>query len=572
MSIVELPTFSDKEIVTPEKLNALVDALNAKFVGGFDASDLQWPLEAEGDLAMGIYNITGARKIWNAINAANYATLQDAVTAAGTGGCVFIPPDTTVTASGVAIVGDGVAIIGAGPSSVIELTSAATAGYLLRSATTGIAGFMLANLTLSGNGHTGTGQQGLILRYVSDVFISNVIFDDFSGPALELTNSGSDGAACSRVYIHDCIFKDGSGSGSYHIKANDVSDLVIRGCHSTGGPDDFIRIVAGAANQLVRRIHVDGNVVSSGAGFAVYIAGNSGTSSDNWADVSVTNNTVRGRTGSDAGIVVGASSAKLRRVLVAHNNAAGSVGDGLVVNADYARVHDNHLRGAAGDGIDLLETDDGVIHSNDAADAGAYGIDAHSTTDCVAYDNKVQGASTAPIYFSATLRQWANGDTVGALPYTSYVNQGGTLADAGAATNGSTVTIPANTLRPGDTIRVVGVMSHSGSGDNVANARIEIQPTGGAAETLAALGSLNTTQIGYMDATMVVISATTAIAVGFGCANNAAAVPHVNYDVGIVINAATAMTISMYVDPYGTNQTTLRSLVVTRYGGAEDQT
>ena len=128
MAIVELPTFSDKEIVTPEKLNALVDALNAKFVGGFDASDLQWPLEAEGDLAMGVYNITGARKIWNAINAANYATLQDAVTAAGTGGCVFIPPDTTVTASGVAITGDGVAIIGAGPSSVIELTSAATAG------------------------------------------------------------------------------------------------------------------------------------------------------------------------------------------------------------------------------------------------------------------------------------------------------------------------------------------------------------------------------------------------------------------------------------------------------------
>lgn len=561
MAIVTLPTFSKKQILLAEQLNALVAALNAKFSGGFDASDLQWPLEAEGDLAMGAYNITGARKIMGIINAANYPTLQDAVTAAGTGGCVFIPPDTTVTASGVAFTGDGVAIIGAGPSSEIRLTTDSTDGFILRSATTGQVGFMLANLTLNGNGHTGTGQAGVILRRVTDVFIHAVTFKDFSGPALQFTNDGSDGNACQRVYLSNCTFSGGDSAGAYHVLANDLSDAEIYACVFTNCADDTIRLAVGSGTQLMRRIHVRDCDISGGAGSAIYVLGGGAAASANQSDIEVNGNIISTLSGSDPAIVLGTTGGRLLRIGAQHNRAVSAPGDGMSICADYGDVSFNLLYSAVGDGIDLTSSDDLLVAYNDVQNAGAYGIDAHLSTDCVANGNRTQGAVTGPIYRAATLRQWANGDTVGVLPVTAYVN-----ATADAGTGGGdpvdvAVTIPANSLRVGDVLRVRGVLTGSGTADD-GNGYLYYKATGGSDQQIAST-PLETGTF-HVEGTMIIVSATTAVAMGTAVSDGEAVVERVTYSTSLTVNLTTAATITLHGAPHANVTANARMILVER--------
>lgn len=563
MAIVTLPTFSKKQILLAEQLNALVAALNAKFSGGFDASDLQWPLEAEGDLAMGNYNITGARKIMGVINAANYPTLQDAVTAAGTGGCVFIPPDTTVTASGVAFTGDGVAIIGAGPSSEIMLTTDSTDGFILRSATTGQTGFMLANLTMNGNGHTGTGQAGLILRRVSDIFIHDVIFKDFSGPAIQFTNDGSDGNACQRLYLRGCTFSGGDSAGAYHLLANDLSDALISSCVFKDCADDTIHFAVGSGTQLMRRIAISQCSVSGGAGAAIHIVGGGAVASANQADISVYQNVVSTLSGSDPAIVLGTTGGRLLRVSAYGNSAPSAPGDGLSVCADYGHVSANILYSATGDGIDLTESSTLEIVGNDVRSAGAYGIEAHLSTSCIAHDNRTQGASTGPIYRAATLRQWANGDTVGSLPATAYVNPTSDSGTGGGDPVDVLITIPANSLRVGDVIKARGVFTSAGTAD-AGNGYLYYKATGGADQQIASTPLQGDNKIFHIEGVMIIVSSTTAIAMGTAVSDGEAVVERVTYSTALTVNLATSAEIYLHGAPHANVTANARFLYVER--------
>ncbi len=171
---ITFPTFEDTEILTAEKLNAWVQSLEDKFNSGFGGTDINWPLVAEDNLVMGTgstgYEITGGTKILKLINASAYDTLAAAVTAAGTSGCVFIPPNTTITTDGVTLP-VSCAVIGAGPSSVIKANAGAT--HVLNTSNGG--NVLIANLTIDGNDGTASAA-GLLMVGQDNSFVHNVQF------------------------------------------------------------------------------------------------------------------------------------------------------------------------------------------------------------------------------------------------------------------------------------------------------------------------------------------------------------------------------------------------------------
>ena len=146
---VNLPDFEPRQILTAALLDQLVSALN-----GFAAQsgDIAWPLIVQGNIDFdSSYTVDNLQTFWNYINADEYTSLQAAIDVAEgnpNGGCVIIPPNTTITSTGVDIEGSKVAIVGCGPTSTIQLLSGA--GPLIESDTSTRTDLALYNLTLDG--------------------------------------------------------------------------------------------------------------------------------------------------------------------------------------------------------------------------------------------------------------------------------------------------------------------------------------------------------------------------------------------------------------------------------------
>jgi hypothetical protein len=466
MAIVNLPEFEDQEILTATKMNAFVATLNSKFDAGFDAGDLIWPLDAQGNINMGDYAINGATKIFSVVNASQYTTLDDAVTAAGSGGCVFIPPNTTIAVSGSTTwTASNLTIMGCGPSSVIQFTGTPADGQMLKALNAGseIAGFTLMNLTLDGNSK-GTGQAGLVLSQVSDVRIQNVTFEDFTGVALRLTNSGTEGAECDRVWIDSCYFSGGTGGSSYHIHADDVANLLLTNVHSASAPNKAIVLVATHANHILHNIRLAGVQIDTPGETALHIAGQSGTASENWSDVWVEDVIVETPGGSGDAIIVGSSSGVLKRARVVRCQARSSPAHGLVANIETGEIVGCDFRSATGDAIDLEASADLRVYDNDLQSAGAYSIDATSATDVTIHDNDFRSASTGGIAVNTadTTREWYNnrGQDYNIRRRVFEVDFGESSHTGNTSrTQLKAITIPANILRAGDVVKITALCS-----------------------------------------------------------------------------------------------------------------
>jgi hypothetical protein len=572
MAIVTLPTFAAKEIVTAEKMNALVAALNSKFAGGFDSADLQWPLEAGGDLAMGTHAITGASQIMKVVNAASYASLQAAITAAGAGGCVFVPPDTTITESNVSVVNAGVTIIGAGPSSVIMLPTAATAGYLLKSAATGQEGLVIANLTLDGNETTAAAQTGLYLEYVSNVYIRNVIFKDFNGMALSLSSGGADGNACSRVWITDCQFSDGT---SHHIFGDDVADLTIRNCIFTDCAADTIHLHADATNKLMQRVRVLNNTITGSVGSAIYAAGGNATSTEKWADVDIIGNTVTMDSGATVpAIVAGISAGMLRRTSVSDNQASAAPAGGISVCSTNGRVSNNNAYSVTGTAINIGISNAVAVSGNDARTATVCGLDAHDSVDCTANNNALTGS--VPLLASASLAQWDNIGVNGMLPEVGYINRTPVILTEVTTGSGNTITVPAHTFKVGELVKIRSVVEVEGDTDSF-NLYLRVKCGTDTITTLAQIGmeSSVVTHLRTVDLQAHFISA-----ISIGVSYTLYEDTHVelsDYYAPIAVRTNTPMVFDAYCSGIDDSSVTpvivtLRSLEIHRCGTLEVQT
>jgi len=449
-STVTLPSFTDEEILLFEKLNAAMEAIQARFLAGVGSADLAWPLVAEDDLNMSSYNITGGYQIWGYVNAGNYPTLTDALTAAGSGGVVLVPPDTTVTtAGGETFEGDGAAVIGAGPSSVLKFTGSPTDGYLLRS-TTG-SGLLFVDLTFDGNVEAGSSQIGLDLSGVSNVTISRVNFKNFSGAALKI------GTSCNGVKVSDCAFDGGTEE---HIYVTESGALTIANCTSDDAGSIGIRLAATGASSTIQAT-LTNVVITDAANYGIHALGYGSIGVASPVSLHATGCVVDGASITHA-VEAGSSAAVLNSFTWMGGRINGPAAGGMLVNANGGSVVGVEINGPGTFCIDM-DTSQYVNVSDCVLRDGTIGVDCGDTTaECRVHNNLIEGCTTNVVLGGVGLVQYGNGEQVGMPTTLAYANMVAVTGATSAAVNACTVTFSADTLRVGDLLAFRTTVSHNG--------------------------------------------------------------------------------------------------------------
>jgi len=455
-STVSLPTFTYKEILLYQKLNAAMAAIQARFSAGIGAADLQWPVTAEGNLNMSTFNVVGGKQIWKYINAETYGTtgtaFATAVSDAGAGGVVLVPPDTTITSDGGVNISDMGAIIGSGPSSVLKLVSAAAATNLLN-ATTGTY-LLLSNLTLDGN--SVASKIGLDLQGVAGFVCHNVWFKNFGGAAFKAS------ASCDGVILNNCWFSGGAGD---HIYVTHSGMLALSNVESDTAAGMGIRMEAAGASSyiyaMLNNVRVTGcattpikmlGTAAVGSATPVEFYGN---------NVQVTAN------GSGDAVILGTAAAAVQHVAWRGGRVSSSFAGGVLVNANEGSISGVTVSDPTTYCVDL-DVSQYVSVSGCTLRDGTIGVDGSACGEaCSAHDNLIEGCTT-PIVCGSKLTQYNNTGQVGQAGETAWVATTFTSIAQGATGDTVTFTIPANTLRVGDVLIVDATSTASagiGAGD-----------------------------------------------------------------------------------------------------------
>lgn len=461
MAVPTLPTWTDQEIQSAGKLNLLTAALESKFAGSIGGADIAWPLVAQGNIDMNGYSLLGLKKFWNVFNADEYDTIQAAIDAAeaASGAGVFIPPNNVNDDAEGLTMSETVHIFGAGKKSVISLSTNATAGELLAT-TNSPSDISFSNLVLNGASE-GSGQDGVVLKDVDGAMFDRVIFKNFTGDALVLNNEGTAGNECEDVTVLGCKFDGGTGD---HIVGNDIDGLQVSGCQFLNPGSDAIVLTPDGTASKMRSIQITDNRFDLVAR-AVYVVGASATANDLWARVQVSDNQVL--TASAVAITVGGASAIVKNVAVKDNAVISSTG-GLVILASGGEVDGNYVPSTTGIGLDMTDSQDLVVENNRFPDASGIPIQSTNSDNCRVRFNDVHGsvaASAEPIVKDGTTGnayEFNYGDQYGV---------GGKQAWAGDEEDGGTgsgqfvqtYTIPANSVKIGDRLRIKAVTTTDGT-------------------------------------------------------------------------------------------------------------
>lgn len=455
---ITLPRWAKKEIVTAAKLNSMRDAIVNKF-GAITAADITWPLVCEGNIDFNsTHSIVGLRTFWNIINADEYSTMQDAIDAAEAagGGCVLIPPDTTITADGLTLTAGSVSIVGCGKSSILQLTSSSSSGFMLQIASTGLSDISIANLVIDGRSQ-GTAQKGIVAQRVTNFHMSNVRIEDFTGDALEFTNDGTSGNACVDARIENCTF---SGGGADHLFADDIDGLQVLGCKFLTCAAGPINIEPDASAALAKKILLSSVDIDTTVGVGVSILGASATANDNWSLITLSGVQVTGTT-TDA-FNLGLALKTLKYVSMTDCQAPAAGNDGLACDINTGLIADCFFPTATSNGIDLGASDTVTVQGNMLRAAQAIGIVATGTEDAVIVNNDVVGAVTEGIDYAGATTPIIHDNPGMKGPSGFHYNN---ATQTSRTTNGdvTTYTLPADSVRVGDLIRVTALVSKTGT-------------------------------------------------------------------------------------------------------------
>jgi len=463
MPITNLPTFVEKQLLTAAQLNQIVTALQTKFSGNVSGSDLVWPLVTDGDIDFGGSNtLLNLPTLWNVVNAAEYDTFTDAVSALpSTGGAIYIPPGSTVTTDGINVTDRNLCIFGDGDASVLALTTAASSGYLLRHSGEGSYRFSMYNLTVSG-GNTGSAQDGIQLRQPRSVKVQNVNFRNFSGRALWVTNSGTAGFYADNVHVHQCLFEGGVLN---QLEGNDVTNLRISGCQFDTGTKSGIYVKPTSSSYIGRNIKITNNMFI-GCEDSIFVHGVGTALNNSWGFINIVDNTIVSDTGT--GITAGSATAHITKCQIRGNTIDSPGVDGISVCSQYGVVADNMIYVAAVNAIDLLASDNLTVTGNLARKAGEYGIDLGTCDECTVTGNDVSNCGTKGIDTADTAGANVVYNNVGAQLGPAF---GGYAVDVGfsgasAAWSSAESFIPANTINyVGDSI-LITLYCEDGGGSN----------------------------------------------------------------------------------------------------------
>ena len=490
MAVPNLPTFANKEKLTSGKLNQFSNAIDAKF-SALTGADITWPLIMGGDLdADSQHFIVNLRTFWSFHNAAEYATLQLAIDAAVTagGGCVLIPPVTTLTADNLSIGASNVWIVGCGTSSIIQLTSNTSNAHMFQTGTN-LSNIGFANVTLDGQ-NTGTGSPiGINVRRIAGFRLIGCVVKNFKGDGVVLTHDGTTGQGCTDSYILNSEFSGGSAD---HISGIDISGLQIRGILSKSASASTIHLEAADATAKMQDIEVGYVRSESAGGIAINILGAGATLDTDHSRINVHDCSVVGATSDHYNI--GEASKILGHVSICNNVAHDSLADAFVINADEGIVSGNSGYSATGDGIDLVDSKNLTVSNNSIPDATLVGIDADGTANCVIINNNVQGAGTEGV----------KKDSAAPLNVHGNIGDPDLTADTVIASNTSvtsvtgtspitvlTYTIPANTIsKAGDGLRIVVSSAAGGAGNLTTTVEVDANQVGTGVIVLNEIGIL----------------------------------------------------------------------------------
>lgn len=476
---MSFPVFEEQELLTSEKLNAFVQSLEDKFAAGITSVDLSWPLVAEGDLVMGTgplgHSILGGKQILRVTNAAGYDTFQAAVSAAGAGGAVFIPPNTTITTQGV-VLPNHFALFGAGPSSVLRVEGGA--GYLLATLLGASDGLYIANLRLDGNDVPS--QRGVLIRSHNGAVIRDVIFDRFDAEAVAMSPGSS--TRNINVYIENCRFERG---GDHHIEIGDVEGLSIRDCRFGETLDGSAIRGAAAASGFLKYVRVHSCVFEDNVGGpTISLEGRAGVSPD-YGFVHVTDCSIEpGVIGAHFAVRLGTPTNPLKRVVFSQNTIrdADDAG-GVQVSAEDLQLTGNDIQGTGTLGVDLGETSGGTVADNYIS-GFTTGIDLSDAEHVMWSDNHVI-CTTAAVF--------------GAGPNYEGSNIG--LPKIVRSTTNNEVTIPAHRIGPGDVVRASRTSRASAGGPGTMDMKV-----GG--QTIASITNISLGDNARIDASLFVLTAT----------------------------------------------------------------
>jgi parallel beta-helix repeat protein len=485
MALLGLDRLAKKDMFTAELWNSLVDILEAKFSSGISESDISWPLLAQGDIDFQqTYTIVGLRTFWNIVNAAEYASLDAAVTAAEAtgGGAVFIPPYTTISASNVSIDASNVAIYGCGPTSVIKITAAST-GPLITTGSSGLSDISISNLMLDGTGG-GAGCKGVVAKRITRFRMRQVYMTGFTDDFVYLTNGGVAGQSCVDAVLDELHCSGGSDN---HIAADDIAGLTINKLVSKSATGDAVSMVPVGSSNLIQDVLIANSRISGGGAKGIRIVGSGAAGIDAHSRIRIKSTSVYSMTGTP--FELGATSLLLKDTSIVGCEAPVAVGDALRIATNKGVVGDCMFANAGSDGIDLTNSVDLLVQNNHCQDAAVNGINATSSTDCTLMGNNVRDAVTAGVLrTSATgLRCHGNPGDIGSAAATSvYDITGYTRAfGSGAGDMGWLYTIPANTVRDGD---IVDVFARITGGSGTCVIELRAAGTGVGSVNIAVLG------------------------------------------------------------------------------------
>jgi hypothetical protein len=458
MAFVNLPTFTARQILTAALLNQIVAAMQ-----GFatQTADISWPLIAGGNIDMdNQYTIDNMRTLWNVVNADEYDSpkLTNALAAVSGGGCVFIPPNTTIDGTtGATIASSNIWIIGCGTSSIIDLTSGA--GPLLDT-DNNLSNIGLMNLQLKESSAT-SGADGVIFRRTTGPALINVLFTSFDGDSVYYTNDGTPGNSCADAMLSGVQFAGGGANGN-HIKADDLDGLFMDHVLSKTAGADAVAMEPAAANSIIRDIQMGSNVrIESPTGKGISIlagttaVGPPPVGDAKWGRISLTGPVVVSPTGD--GFEIGETAKILQDVNLLGCRVLSPGADAFVVNAEKGSVIGCYGPGAIGDGLDLVESEDVLVDGCHFQDAGANGVDASGTTDCTVINTNVRDATTEGVRRDgATGLVTGNNEGDISTSISTAHTAGATSITGTGEVTAMTYTIPADKLsKSGDGFRIV---------------------------------------------------------------------------------------------------------------------
>ncbi len=451
MAFANLPEFTARQILTAALLNQIITALQ-----GFSTqtADISWPLTAGGNIDMDSqYTIVNMQTLWNITNADEYASLDAAVTAveATSGGCLFIPPHTTIDGStGITIDSSNFWIVGCGPTSIIDLSSGT--GPLIDTAAS-LSNVGLMNLQLKNSGATASAD-AVVFRRTTGARLINVLFTSFLGDSVYFTNDGTAGNSCADAVLQGVEFA-GGGTNGIHLRADDLDGCFMDNILSKSALATAISLVpVAASNGIIRDIQMGPNVrVESPAGIGVNILGGAAAADDKWSRISLNGVKVVEPTGD--GFNIGEDNLILRNVSMIGCTVDTPGVDAFVVNAQRGQVSNCWSLGSTTKtGLDLVDSVDVSVTNNDLRNF-ITGIDCSSlpaASSCRVKDNDVRDYVTTAIARPAasvaadTVFSSNTGD-FGMSTGNAKIRQDGTGATAETTTTLETYTIPAHTLR-----------------------------------------------------------------------------------------------------------------------------